>query len=60
VVNRWTAGIVLSVAIVLWSRRLMRGHSGGAYNFAPLIGGTIACVSLVILWLAIIISALIP
>ena len=55
-VNRWTMAGVLTLAIIFWARRQMRRHSGGDYNFGPVIGAGLAIVAIAALWIGVILS----
>jgi hypothetical protein len=55
--SRWTVAVALTVAVVLWARRQMRGHSGGDYNFVPAIVMSIAFVVIAAIWAGVLISA---
>ena len=48
----------LTLVIVFWARRQMRRHSGGDYNFGPVIGAGLAIVAIAALWIGVILSAL--
>jgi len=55
-IDIWTFGGAVTLAVWWYARRLMRQHSGGDYNFAPVIFGGLAIVATAVLWLGILIA----
>ncbi|MEP6916418.1 MAG: hypothetical protein ABJC89_12265 [Acidobacteriota bacterium] len=58
-VNIWTVGAALTVSGWWWAARQMRRHSGGDYNFAPVIYFGLAVAGTALLWGGILVAWLI-